>query len=57
MEAPGTAASLVQSLRLALRHDLNTPEALKLVDDAAAGQLDDVSLVNRAISALLGVAL
>ena len=57
VESPGTAASLVQSLRLALRHDLNTPEALKLVDDAAAGQLDDVSLVNRAVSALLGVAL
>ncbi|WP_104192704.1 cysteine--1-D-myo-inosityl 2-amino-2-deoxy-alpha-D-glucopyranoside ligase [Cryobacterium sp. Y82] len=54
---PGSAASLVQSLRLALRHDLNTPEALKLVDDAAAGPLDDVSLVHRAIGALLGVTL
>ncbi|TFD89197.1 cysteine--1-D-myo-inosityl 2-amino-2-deoxy-alpha-D-glucopyranoside ligase [Cryobacterium serini] len=54
---PGSAASLVESLRLALRHDLNTPEALKLVDDAAAGPLDDVSLVHRAIGALLGVAL
>ncbi|WP_104200701.1 cysteine--1-D-myo-inosityl 2-amino-2-deoxy-alpha-D-glucopyranoside ligase [Cryobacterium sp. Y29] len=57
MEVAGTAASLVQSVRSALRHDLNTPEALKLVDDAAAGQLDDVSLVNRAVSALLGIAL
>ena len=52
----GTAASVVQAVRLALRHDLNTPEALQLVDDAAAGPIDDPALLNRAVSALLGVA-
>ena len=56
-ETAGTAAALVQSLRVALRHDLDTPEALQLIDDAAAAPLDDPALVNRAISALLGVAL
>ncbi|TFD68598.1 cysteine--1-D-myo-inosityl 2-amino-2-deoxy-alpha-D-glucopyranoside ligase [Cryobacterium gelidum] len=56
-ETPGAAAALVQSLRVALRHDLNTPEALQLIDDSTAAPLDDPALVNRAISALLGVAL
>ncbi|TFB76219.1 cysteine--1-D-myo-inosityl 2-amino-2-deoxy-alpha-D-glucopyranoside ligase [Cryobacterium glaciale] len=53
----GASAELVQSLRLALRHDLDTPEALQLIDDAVDVPLDDLGLVNRAISALLGVAL
>ncbi|MBG6214106.1 MAG: cysteine--1-D-myo-inosityl 2-amino-2-deoxy-alpha-D-glucopyranoside ligase [Cryobacterium sp.] len=52
-----TAASIVQSVRLALRHDLDTPQAMQLIDAAAAGPLDDPALLNRAISALLGVAL
>ena len=56
-ETAGAAAALVQSLRVALRHDLDTPEALQLIDDAAAAPLDDPALVNRAISALLGVGL
>ena len=54
---PGSAAALVDALRLALRHDLDTPQALQLIDDAVASELDDVALVNQAISALLGVAL
>lgn len=53
----GASAALVQSLRLALRHDLDTPEALQLIDAAVDVPLDDLGLVNRAISALLGVAL
>ena len=53
----GASAELVRSLRLALRHDLDTPEALQLIDDAVDVPLDDLGLVNRAISALLGVAL
>lgn len=52
----GTAACVVQSLRLALRHDLDTPQALQIIDDAAAGPIDDPVLLNRAVSALLGVA-
>ncbi|TFD15115.1 cysteine--1-D-myo-inosityl 2-amino-2-deoxy-alpha-D-glucopyranoside ligase [Cryobacterium sp. TMT1-2-2] len=54
---PGSASALVDALRLALRHDLDTPQALQLIDDAVASELDDVALVNQAISALLGVAL
>ncbi|MDJ0336828.1 cysteine--1-D-myo-inosityl 2-amino-2-deoxy-alpha-D-glucopyranoside ligase [Cryobacterium sp. PH31-O1] len=55
--AAGSSAALVQALRLALRHDLNTPEALQLIDDAVDLPLDDLDLINRAISGLLGVAL
>ncbi|TFC31106.1 cysteine--1-D-myo-inosityl 2-amino-2-deoxy-alpha-D-glucopyranoside ligase [Cryobacterium sp. TMT1-3] len=55
--AVGASAALVQALRLALRHDLDTPEALQLIDEAVDLPLDDLGLVNRAISALLGVAL
>jgi L-cysteine:1D-myo-inositol 2-amino-2-deoxy-alpha-D-glucopyranoside ligase len=54
-ETVGSAVSIVESIRLALRHDLDTPQALQLIDDAAAGLVDDPALVNRAISALLGV--
>jgi len=54
-ETVGSAVSIVESLRLALRHDLDTPQALQLIDDAGAGLVDDPALVNRAISALLGV--
>ena len=56
-EKTGAAAALVQSVRVALRHDLDTPEALQLIDDAVDGRFDDLGLVNGAISALLGVAL
>ncbi|WP_104134981.1 cysteine--1-D-myo-inosityl 2-amino-2-deoxy-alpha-D-glucopyranoside ligase [Cryobacterium sp. Y62] len=53
----GSATAVVQSLRLALRHDLDTPEALRIIDHAAADTVDAPELVQRAVHALLGVAL
>ncbi|WP_104178187.1 cysteine--1-D-myo-inosityl 2-amino-2-deoxy-alpha-D-glucopyranoside ligase [Cryobacterium sp. Y50] len=55
--ASGSATAVVQSLRLALRHDLDTPEALRIIDHAAADTVDAPELVQRAVHALLGVAL
>jgi L-cysteine:1D-myo-inositol 2-amino-2-deoxy-alpha-D-glucopyranoside ligase len=55
--ASGSATAIVQSLRLALRHDLDTPEALRILDHAAADNVDVPELVQRAVHALLGVAL
>ena len=55
--AAGSATAIVQSLRLALRHDLDTPEALRILDHAAADTVDAPELVHRAVHALLGVAL
>ena len=55
--AAGSATAIVQSLRLALRHDLDTPEALRILDHAAADTVDAPDLVHRAVHALLGVAL
>ncbi|WP_104082683.1 cysteine--1-D-myo-inosityl 2-amino-2-deoxy-alpha-D-glucopyranoside ligase [Cryobacterium sp. Y11] len=54
-----SAASLVQDLRTALRHDLDTPEAISILDAAVetVSVIDEPELLNRAISALLGVAL
>ncbi|TFD58407.1 cysteine--1-D-myo-inosityl 2-amino-2-deoxy-alpha-D-glucopyranoside ligase [Cryobacterium sp. Hh7] len=55
--ASGSATAIVQSLRLALRHDLDTPEALRILDHAAADTVDAPELVHRAVHALLGVEL
>lgn len=54
-ELMGSASALAQSVRLALRHDLDTPEALRLIDLAVGHTLDDPRLVNHTISALLGI--
>lgn len=56
----GDATAVIQQLRAALRDDLNTPAALKVVDDWAADTAADISFTSSqdmmdAISALLGV--
>lgn len=49
--------SVLHDVRMALRHDLDTPVALAVLDDAAGSGVDDAASVKAAIHALLGVAL
>ncbi len=51
------AEATVARMRDALAHDLDTPLALNIVDDAAAGGVDDPELLSRAVDALLGIRL
>lgn len=51
------ASDVVAEVRAALRHDLDTPAALAIVDGAADSGTDDPQLVSDAVAALLGVTL
>lgn len=48
----GDAAAVVDKLRAALANDLDTPEALRIVDGAAG---DNGGMIARALDGLLGV--
>jgi cysteine--1-D-myo-inosityl 2-amino-2-deoxy-alpha-D-glucopyranoside ligase len=50
-------ASIIGAMRGALADDLDTPAALRLIDDAAAIGLDDPALLAKAVDALLGIRL
>ncbi len=52
-----SADDTLAALRDALRHDLDTPRALALIDSAAVTGVDDAALLRRAVHALLGVEL
>ncbi|MDQ1583526.1 MAG: L-cysteine:1D-myo-inositol 2-amino-2-deoxy-alpha-D-glucopyranoside ligase [Microbacteriaceae bacterium] len=56
-EEPLSATAIVADLRMALTHDLDTPAALRILDDAFAQRIDEPGLVVNAVRALLGVAL
>ncbi len=51
------AASVVRHLRDALRMDLDTPEAVRILDDAAEHGVDEPSVLRSAIELLLGIRL
>jgi L-cysteine:1D-myo-inositol 2-amino-2-deoxy-alpha-D-glucopyranoside ligase len=46
---------VIDRLRAALCNDLDTPTALRVIDDALAQGVDDSRLIGQAIDALLGV--
>jgi L-cysteine:1D-myo-inositol 2-amino-2-deoxy-alpha-D-glucopyranoside ligase len=54
---PASSGAVVDAMRAALRHDLDTPGAISLIDAAARTGVDDADLLARSIDALLGVAL
>ncbi|NQX27459.1 cysteine--1-D-myo-inosityl 2-amino-2-deoxy-alpha-D-glucopyranoside ligase [Microbacteriaceae bacterium VKM Ac-2854] len=52
-----SAADIVERMRSALSADVDTPEALAIIDEAFATGVDDPALLITAVDALLGVAL
>lgn len=54
---PASAVDALARLREALRIDLDSPKALGVIDSAVATGVDDPALLQRAVHALLGVAL
>jgi L-cysteine:1D-myo-inositol 2-amino-2-deoxy-alpha-D-glucopyranoside ligase len=52
-----SVGAIVDAVRSALANDLDTPEALRLIDEAAAIGVDDPALLAAATDALLGIRL
>ncbi|MCW4459455.1 cysteine--1-D-myo-inosityl 2-amino-2-deoxy-alpha-D-glucopyranoside ligase [Microbacterium sp. MPKO10] len=52
-----STSTVLHDLRAALRHDLDTPAALAIADEAAHSGVDDAGAVRAAIHALLGIKL
>ncbi len=52
---PASAISVVNEMREALNHDLDTPAAIAVVDGAVRSGVDDPGLLAAAVNALLGV--